>query len=72
MIKMYDIFGYEYAKFVYRFYNKQLPSIFSSYFAKLTDTHEHNTRQIKKDIYILPRVCKALAQNRLAFRSIKV
>jgi len=44
IIKLHDLVSYHIAVFVYRFKNRLLPSVFDTFFSKVSDIHLHNTR----------------------------
>jgi len=40
--------NFELAKFMYKFYKKQLPKLFDKFFLKVNDSHNYSTRYAKK------------------------
>ena len=45
VLKLKDMIKMEYAKFMFKFKNKMLPSSFDNYFTNLDKVHKYNTRQ---------------------------
>jgi len=64
--------NFEHAKFMYKFYNKQLPKLFDEFFVKVSNSHNYSTRYAKKVMYVLPKVSKTLAQNQFSFKGLKL
>ena len=62
----------ELAKITYLLHHNDLPPVLHSSFTKLKSIHSHNTRQLDKNVYFLPRVNKSFAQNLLALRGTKL
>lgn len=72
ILKLNEMHTFELAKFMYRFYNKQLPSLFDDFFTKVSSTHNYSTRYAKNVQYVLPKVTKQLAKNQISFRGLKL
>ena len=54
------------------FTSHDLPPVLNNSFTKLKSTHSHDTRQLDKNVYFLPRVNKSFAKNLLALRGTKI
>ena len=53
-------------------HHDDLPPVLHSSFIKLKPIHSHNTMQLEKNAYFLPRIDKSFAQNLLAFGGTKL
>ena len=53
---------------MYQLNTNKLPKIIQSIFLKLSNLHEHDTRQSKITNLFVPRVSKKIARNQLSFR----
>ena len=67
-----DIYKLELAKIMYLLHHNDLPPVLNNSFTKLKSIHSHDTRQLDKNVYFLPRVNKSFAKNLLAFRGTKI
>ena len=56
VIKFYDLVTFHIATFVYKFHNQLPPTVFHSFFTKVTNIHKYNTRLAAKQSYYLPFV----------------
>jgi len=50
--------NFELAKFMFKFYNKQLPKLFDEFFLKVSDSHNYSTRYAKKYCMFYPKFLK--------------
>ena len=57
---------------MYQLYSDRLPAVFAQLFKKIKEIHSHNTRQTEKSTYFLLRVSKAIGQQLLTFRGVKL
>ena len=67
-----DIYKLELAKIMYLLHHNDLPPVLNNSFTKLKSIHSHDTRQLDKNVYFMPRVNKSFAKNLLAFRDMKI
>jgi len=56
VIKFYDLVTFYIATFMYKFHNELLPIAFSSFFTRVINIHNYNTRLAAKQSYYLPFV----------------
>ena len=56
VIKFHDLVTFHIATFMYKFHNQLLPTAFHSFFTKVTNIHNYNTRLAAKQSYYLPSV----------------
>ena len=56
VIKFHDLVTFHIATFMYKFHNQLLPTAFYSFFTKVTNIHNYNTRLAAKQSYYLPSV----------------
>ena len=55
IIKFLDLVTFHLAIFMYKYHNQLLPSVFSSFFSKISQIHTYNTRLGAKQSYYLPK-----------------
>ena len=55
IIKFLDLVTFYLAIFMYKYHNKLLPSVFISFFTRITQIHNYNTRLAAKQSYYLPK-----------------
>ena len=55
IIKFLDLVTFHLAIFMYKYHNQLLPSVFSSFFSKISQIHSYNTRLGAKQSYYLPK-----------------
>lgn len=55
IIKFLDLVTFNLAIFMYKYHNQLLPSVFSSFFSKISQIHTYNTRLGAKQSYYLPK-----------------
>ena len=67
-----DIYKLEIAKIMYLLHHNDLPPVLNNSFTKLKSIHSHDTRQLDKNVYFLPRVNKSFGKILLAFRGSKI
>jgi len=72
IIKLYDLVSYHIAVFMYRFKNSLLPPVFDTFFSKMNDIHQYNTRSAAKQSYYLPRVRTNYAKFSIRFQGPKI
>ena len=51
-------------------YNR-LPDVYYDQFTKIEEIHSHDTRQVQKALYFLPRVAKSFGKLQIADRGTK-
>ena len=56
VIKFFDLVTFYIAIFMYKFHNELLPIAFHSFFTRVTNIHNYNTRLAAKQSYYLPSV----------------
>ena len=56
VIKFYDLVTFYIATFMYKLHNELLPISFHSFFTRVTNIHNYNTRLAAKQSYYLPFV----------------
>ena len=56
VIKFFDLVAFYIAIFMYKFHNELLPIAFHSFFTRVTNIHNYNTRLAAKQSYYLPFV----------------
>ena len=61
----------ELGKFMYQLYSNKLPVVFTEFFNKIKNVHDHLTRQSKNSTCFLPRVNKSIGYFLLGFQGIK-
>ena len=54
IVKFFDIVKLITSVFMYKFYRKLLPSIFSNFFTPVRNVHNYNTRLASKSSFVLP------------------
>ena len=52
-------------------YNR-LPDVYYDQSTKIEEIHSHDTRQVKKALYFLPRVAKSVGKLQIAYRGTKL
>ena len=57
LLQVNEIFQMELAKFMYKYNNNSLPVCFNSYFTKVNDQHNYNTRASKSNFFIPRKLC---------------
>ena len=62
-----DIYLLELAKFMYQLYHSKLPQKFYALCSKLTEIHNHNTRNTKLLTYFIPRINKNFSKYLLSY-----
>ena len=55
IMKFLDLVTFYLAIFMYKYHNQLLPPVFISFFAKITQIHNYNTRLASKQSYYLPK-----------------
>ena len=60
------------AAFIYRFYNRRLPSVFDTFFTQVNKKHNCNTRSASNFSYSLPKVRTNYGIFNLRFKGPKV
>ena len=55
IIKFLDLVTFHLAIFMYKYHNQLLPSVFNSFFTKISQIHTYNTRLGAKQSYYLPK-----------------
>jgi len=48
LLKLSEMHNFEHARFMFKFYNKQLSKLFDKIFLKVSDSHNYSTRYAKK------------------------
>lgn len=56
ILKFFDLVTFHVSIFMFKYYNKQLPTIFDDYFISVSNVHNYNTRLSSKQAFSLPRV----------------
>ena len=64
MLKLNDFYEIELAKSLHQLYNQKLPQPFGSLFTQIERIH--NTRQLNRSYYSLPKVDKTACQKKLS------
>ena len=67
-LQLEDVYLLQLAKFIYQLYHSKLPQKFYASFNKLTEIHNHNTRNTKLFTYFILRIKKNLSKNLLSYR----
>jgi len=62
-----DLFQLSVAKFMYSFYNGELPNHFDNYFAEIASVHKYQKRRASLQNYYLPRMKTSLGQLSLKY-----
>ena len=55
IIKFLDLVAFHLVIFLYKYHNQLLPSVFSSFFGKISQIHTYHTRLGAKQSYYLPK-----------------
>ena len=55
IIKFLDLVTFHLAIFMYKYHNQLLPSVFNSFFTKISQIHTYNTKLGAKQSYYLPK-----------------
>ena len=55
ILKFLDLVTFHLAVFMYKYHNQLLPSVFNSFFTKISQIHTYNTRLGAKQSYYLPK-----------------
>ena len=56
IVKLYDLVTLHNVVFMYKFHNNLLPNAFDTFFTRVSETHNYNTRLSSKISYSLPKV----------------
>ena len=72
IIKLHDLVSHHIAVFMYRFKNRLLPPVFDTFFSKVSDIHQYNTRSAAKPSYYLPRVRTNYGKFSIRFQGPKI
>ena len=67
-LQLEDTYLLELPKFMYQLYHSKLLQKFYASFNKLTEIHNHNTRNTKLLIYFIPHINKNFSKNLLSYR----
>ena len=71
-LKLNEIDQLELANFMHQLNYNRLPDVYYDQFTKIEEIHLHDTRQVKKALYFLPRVAKSIGKLLIAYRSTKL
>ena len=58
-----------YAKFMYKWHHKEVPSVFINCFPHIKDIHDHNTRQSARDELYFNDFKSKLSQQRFMYKA---
>jgi len=72
LLSIEQIFKLEIGKFMFRYYNKQLPICFLQYFKTIDSIHNYSTRLSKQNNYFLPRYRLKQSQKLLTYSGAKL
>ena len=67
-LQLGDVYLLEFDKFMYQLYHSKLPQKFYASFSKLSEIHNHNTRNTKLLTYFMPRINTNFSKNFLSYR----
>ena len=56
------------AKYMYQLHNNKLSKSLYDDYAKINETHNYDTEQIRNKVYFKPRINKSVRKNRLVYR----
>ena len=62
LLKLTNTYKLELAKFMFALHNNRLPKFFCESLTKLESVHDHNTRQLTKNVYFKPSVNKNIGR----------
>ena len=62
------VYKLELAKFMFALNNNRLPKVFYDSFTKLESVHDHNTRQLTKNVYFKLSVNKNISRETLLYK----
>ena len=71
-LKLNKIYQLELAKFMHQLNYNRLPDVYYDQFIKIEEIHSHDTTQVKKALYFLPRVAKSVGKLQIAYRGTKL
>ena len=63
-----DIYKLELVRFNFALHNNRLPKIFYDSLTKLESVHDHNTKQLTKNVYFKPTVNKNIGRETILYR----
>ena len=72
LLKIYDIYTLELAKFMYKLNRNSIPEILNTKFIKISTVHSYSTRSHSCKLYFLPRMNKTIGQKSLLVRGTKL
>ena len=70
--KLNEIYQLELAKFMHQLNYNRLPDVYYDQFTKIEEMQSHDTRQVKKAHYFLPRVAKSVGKLQIAYTGTKL
>ena len=68
ILQIDDIYTFELAKLMHQLHHKKLPHQLENSFTKITQIHDHYTRNAVTRQYYLPRIHKSFSKNILSIR----
>ena len=72
IVKLPDLVTLSIAVFMYKFYNRHLPSVFDTFFTQVNKRHNYSTRSASKMFYTLPKVRTNYGKFNIRFKGPKV
>ena len=71
-LKLSDIYKLELGKFMYQLHHDKLPEMLYDSLVKIDEVHDHNTRQLQKQVYYKPSIRKCIASKLIIHRGSKL
>ena len=68
LLKLTDIYKLKLAKFIFALHNNRLPKFVYDSLTKLESLHDHNIRQLTKNVYFEPSVNKNIGRETILYR----
>ena len=71
-LKLSGIYKLELGKFMYQLHHVELPEMLYDSLVKIDEVHNHNTRQLQKQVYYKPSIRKCIASELIIHRGSKL
>ena len=71
-LKLFDIYKLELGKFMYQLHHDKLREMLYDSLVKIDEVHNHNTRQLQKQVYYKPSIKKCIACKLILHRGSKL
>lgn len=72
ILKLFDLVNFHISMFMFKFFNKLLPSAFDDFFVPTSRVHNYSTRLSSSNAYSLPRVRTNYGKFNIRFSGVKI